>query len=54
MKLTITLRKDCESLEQARTLYQAVKVKLTDHPDIKISGCINQDAEPAAPPEPPE
>jgi len=54
MKLTITLRRDCETLDQARSLYQAVKAKLADQPEITVGGHIVQDAEPPEIIEPPE
>jgi len=53
MKLIITLRKECENLDEARDLFQAVKTKLADQPDIKVGGCITADAEDHAPPDPP-
>lgn len=34
----ITARKECEDREAARLIYDAVKLKLADRPDIILSG----------------
>lgn len=39
--LTITLRKIIETQEQGRALYDLVKEKMADHPEVKVSGGIN-------------
>ena len=38
--LQIILRKEVDTIEQGRTLYEIVKQKLSDHPDITIAGTI--------------
>jgi len=38
MELVVTLRKEIETEEQAETLFNLVKTRLEDYPDIKING----------------
>jgi len=41
--LTITLRKEVETSEEGRIIYDLVKQRLADRPDVKISGsCSTQ------------
>lgn len=42
MKLTIVLRKDVPNEQTAQQLFDIVKTKLEDNPDIEISGTVNQ------------
>lgn len=42
MYLCITLRKPVDDRDEARQIYDLVKIKLADRPDIEISGlCTN-------------
>lgn len=41
MYLTITLRKEVADREAGRTIYDLVKERFTDKPDIKIAGLIS-------------
>jgi len=40
MQLVITLRKEVPDRETGKTIYELVKTKLEDRPDIKVSGHI--------------
>lgn len=40
MKLVITLRKEVADRDEGEALYQLVKQKLSDRPDVKISGHV--------------
>ena len=40
--VVISARKEVDTIEQGRALYDMVKQKLADHPEIKVSGtCQN-------------
>lgn len=39
--VTITLRKEVETQEQARAIYDMIKEKLQDRPDVKIAGGVS-------------
>lgn len=39
--LTITLRKVVETQEQGRVIYDLVKERLADRPDVKVTGGIS-------------
>ena len=41
MYLTIALRKDVATVEEAQILVDIVKAKLADHPEVKISGTVS-------------
>lgn len=41
MFLTIVLRKEVPNEAQGIALYEIVKQKLSDHPEVKISGNVN-------------
>lgn len=42
MYLIVTLRKEVADATEARTIYDIIKVKMTDRPDVKVSGhCSN-------------
>ena len=41
VKLTIVLRKEVDTQEQAQQIYNTVKTKLLDYPDVSISGQTN-------------
>ncbi len=43
MQLTVILRKEVTDAAQAQQLFDIVKDKLADYPDIKISGKTNED-----------
>lgn len=38
--LTITLRKETDTPDQAEAIYTLVKERLTDRPDVKITGHV--------------
>ena len=38
MILTVTLRREVPDRETARQIYDIVKVKMADHPDVKVTG----------------
>lgn len=38
MKLTITLRKDVQDQEHAQLIYDLVKGRIEDHPEISLTG----------------
>lgn len=38
MILTITLRREVPDRETARQIYDLVKVKMADRPDVKVTG----------------
>jgi len=40
MKLIVTLIKEVETIEQGEQIFQAVKTRYADQPDIKVSGHI--------------
>ena len=40
MNLCITLRKDVEDQEAGKQLYEWVKEKLAEHPEVKITGHV--------------
>jgi len=42
MLLTITLRKEVPNEQTGRTLYEAVKTKMQDNPEVKINGHVAQ------------
>ncbi len=39
--LNITLRKEVPDYETAKTIYEAIKAKLTDQPDITMAGHVS-------------
>lgn len=41
MLLFITLRKEVEDENEGRAIYELVKQKLADRPDVKIAGHVN-------------
>lgn len=41
MFLTIALRKEVETPEQGQVLFDLVKNKLSDHPEVVITGTVN-------------
>lgn len=40
MQLTITLRKDVADRDEGEMIFELVKTKLADRPDIKIAGHV--------------
>lgn len=42
MRLTITLQKEVETSEQGQQLYDTVKQKLADHPEVIIAGSCHE------------
>ncbi|GAI98174.1 unnamed protein product [marine sediment metagenome] len=40
MQLVITLRKDVADRDEGKALYDVVKQKLEDRPDIKVTGHV--------------
>lgn len=40
MYLVITLRKEVEDREAGQTIYELVKIKLADRPDIEVHGHV--------------
>ncbi len=42
MYLTIALRKEVDTFEQAQTLLDVVSEKLKDHPEVQISGSVSE------------
>lgn len=41
MELIITLRKEVADREEGEALYEFVKDKLKDKPDVKVTGMVN-------------
>ncbi len=41
IQLIVTLRKEVADIQTAKTLYQAVKTKMADQPDVIITGSIS-------------
>jgi len=41
MYLIITIRREVADREQGRTIYDIVKLRLQDHPNVKITGQIS-------------
>lgn len=41
MYLTVVLRKEVADEAQGEALYNIVKDKMSDHPDVTVSGTIN-------------
>lgn len=41
MKLTIVLRKEVVDENQAQILYDIVKQRLDDHPEVEITGSVS-------------
>lgn len=41
MELIITLRKEVADQPEGETLYEFVKDKLKDKPDVKVTGMVN-------------
>lgn len=41
MKLTIVLRKEVPDLETAEQLYNLVKERLADHPEVEVKGTVS-------------
>lgn len=41
MKLTITLQKEVENVEQGEQLYELVKQRFADHPKVKVTGHVS-------------
>ena len=42
MQLTITLRREVADEDSGEVIFQLVKTKLADHPEIKISGSVQK------------
>lgn len=40
MQLVITLRKKVADREEGKQIYELVKQKLEDHPDVKVTGHV--------------
>ena len=40
IQLIVTLRKEVPDIPTAKTLYQAVKTKMADTPDVVVTGSI--------------
>lgn len=41
MYLTITLRKEVPDREAGRTIYDLVKQRMEDRPDVKVNGLVS-------------
>lgn len=41
MYLCITLRKEVADTEEGRTIYDLVKERMADRPDVKVSGNVS-------------
>jgi len=42
MQLTITLRREVADEDSGEVIFQLVKTKLADHPEIKITGSVQK------------
>jgi len=45
MQLTIILTKEVEDIEMAQRLVDIIKIKLVDHPEIKMSSGVRESIE---------
>ena len=54
MQLIVTLRKEVADADAGRTVLDMVKQKLTDHPEVTITGHVTSHFDLEPPPEPPE
>lgn len=41
MYICITLRKEVDDADQGRTIYDLVKARMADRPDVKVSGNVS-------------
>lgn len=40
MELVITLRKKIDTADQGRVIYELVKQRLADHPEVRVQGHV--------------
>lgn len=52
MQLVITLRKEVADRDEGQAVFEQVKQKLADKPEIKVTGHVTNHFEPETPPEP--
>lgn len=53
MYLVVTIRKDVADRDEGEALYELVKQRLADRPNVKISGHVTNHFEQSPPPEVP-